>query len=134
MAYLALYGDTGPLRAKDISPEANIPVFYLSKILRRMVQADLLTATKGHYGGFKLAKPASKIRFLDILEAVEGVDHVPLCVFGWEKCSDKNPCVLHNRWKEAKFSFQSWAVKTTLADVKKDVATIDHMSLMKKSS
>ncbi len=120
MAYLALHGKDKSLRAKDLAPEVNIPVFYLSKILRRMVEAELLSGAKGHHGGFKLAKAPSKIKFIDILEAVEGKDHVPLCVFGWDKCNDQNPCMLHNRWKEAKSSFLGWAVKTTLLDLEKD--------------
>jgi Rrf2 family iron-sulfur cluster assembly transcriptional regulator len=124
MAYLALYGEGKILRAKDLAPEINIPVFYLSKILRRMVAAELLTGSKGHHGGFKLSKSPSKIRFIDILEAVEGKDHVPLCVFGWDKCSDKVPCILHHRWKEAKSSFIGWAADTTLADLKKDFSLI----------
>jgi Rrf2 family iron-sulfur cluster assembly transcriptional regulator len=104
-----------------IAKETDIPAHYLSKILRRMVEAKLLYAVKGHNGGFRLAKPAKQIRFVDILEAVEGKSKVPLCVFGWDACSDKTPCVLHHRWKEARVSFQGWAVKTTLQDVKEDI-------------
>jgi Rrf2 family protein len=105
-----------------IAKETDIPSHYLSKILRRMVEAELLIAVKGHNGGFRLAKPAKQIRFVDILEAVEGKSKVPLCVFGWDACSDKTPCALHHRWKEARVSFQGWAVKTTLQDVKEDMA------------
>lgn len=107
-----------------IAKETDIPAHYLSKILRRMVEAKLLYAVKGHNGGFRLAKPAKQIRFVDILEAVEGKSKVPLCVFGWDACSDKTPCVLHHRWKEARVSFQGWAVKTTLQDVKEDMTKV----------
>lgn len=121
MAFLAL--DRGPnlIRAKDLAEEVNIPVFYLSKIMRRMVKAGLLTGSKGHGGGFRVARPPSKIRFADIFEAVKGNSEPVMCVFGWDTCSDRNPCVLHQRWQEARRSFQSWSKKTTLADVQRDV-------------
>lgn len=124
MAYLALNDGEGPLRAKDIAREVNIPAFYLSKILRQMVTAGLLTGTKGHGGGFVIAKPASKIRFSHILEAINADITTPTCVFGWDACSDKYPCVLHDRWKLLRKAFNSWANRTTLADVKAGLGKI----------
>ncbi len=128
MAHFALHGTANPLRAKDISEEVNIPIFYLSKILRRMVTAGLLVATKGHGGGFLIAKPANKIRFCHVLEAIDGETIHRKCVFGWDVCSDKAPCALHNRWREVRSAFEAWAKETTLADVQKDVAKLDVLS------
>jgi Rrf2 family protein len=45
---------------------------YLAKILKRLVQKGLLISSLGLHGGYKLAKPAKDISFLDILEAIEG--------------------------------------------------------------
>ncbi len=115
-------GESDLVGSQVLAKETDIPSHYLSKILRRMVEAKLLVAEKGHNGGFRLAKPAKSIRFIDILEAVEGRSKVPLCVFGWDVCSDKTPCALHNRWHQAKSAFHSWSVKTTLQDVKEDMA------------
>jgi Rrf2 family iron-sulfur cluster assembly transcriptional regulator len=124
MAFLALRSDGSPIRARDIAEEVNIPSFYLSKILRRMVAAKLLNATKGHGGGFVIARPPEKISFLDVLEAIEGDISKPMCVFGWDACSDKAPCALHNRWKECRAHFLSWAKQTTLTDLQKDLAKL----------
>lgn len=121
MAHFALQTSGAPLRAQDIADEVNIPIFYLSKILRRMVTAGLLVGSKGHGGGFTIAKPANKIRFCHVLEAIDDESTERKCVFGWDVCSDKHPCVLHNRWREVRSSFEKWARETTLADVQKDV-------------
>lgn len=123
MAYAALMAEERPIKTAEFAAEVNIPVFYLSKILRRMVVAGLLNSTKGHGGGFVLARPAHKIRFIQVLEAIEQKIGVRQCVFGWDVCSDKTPCVLHQRWSELNNTFQDWARKTTLADLKNDVAT-----------
>jgi Rrf2 family iron-sulfur cluster assembly transcriptional regulator len=120
MAYLATHADGQVLRAKDIASEVNIPAFYLSKILRRMVAAGLLDGTKGHGGGFRIVLPPEKICFADIFAAIEGQKGPATCVFGWDACSDETPCVLHERWQQARRAYQAWADSTTLADIEKD--------------
>ncbi|MBX7144836.1 MAG: Rrf2 family transcriptional regulator [Oligoflexia bacterium] len=125
MAFLALYSSgesVRPMRAKDIAPQIDIPSFYISKILRRMVEAGLLKGSRGHGGGFTLARPAKRIRFIDIFEAIEGPIATRRCVFGLSLCSNSAPCVLHHRWSELNDAFQQWARKTSLADVQADVA------------
>ena len=128
MAHFALHKGDIPLRAQDIADSVSIPIFYLSKILRRMVTAELLVATKGHGGGFLIAKSPNKIRFSHILEAIEGDVTRRSCVFGWDVCSDKNPCMLHNRWREVRSAFEKWARETTLADVKEDAKQIEYFN------
>lgn len=124
MAHFALHKDNTPLRAQDIAESVHIPIFYLSKILRRMVTGGLLKATKGHGGGFLIAKPANKIRFSHILEAIEGGVTERSCVFGLDACSDNNPCMLHNRWREVRSAFETWARETTLEHVKSDAKSL----------
>ena len=135
MAFIGLHaGDARggvPLRAKDMEQEVKVPGFYLSKILRRLVSSGLLHGTKGHGGGFVLARPASEVRFIDVLEAIEGVSAPPSCVFGLDACDNANPCVLHHRWKELRGSFLAWATKNTLAAVQSDLRKLRH-PLMKK--
>ncbi len=129
MAYLSLHSTGAPMRAKDIAEEINIPPAYLSKILRRMVSSKLLVATKGHRGGFVIARTPTEISFHEIFQSIEMKTAQVSCVFGWERCSDKHPCVLHNRWKEAKNAFERWSRSTTLADVQKDMKVLDRIAI-----
>jgi Rrf2 family protein len=105
------------VRAADIAARTGVPDAYLSKVLRRLVSGGLLHATKGHGGGFMLARPAVRIRFVDVFEAVDGMPSSNRCVFGRPKCSDTNPCPLHPTWTKLKDAFVEWARTTTLADV-----------------
>lgn len=120
MSSIALLADKGPVRAKELAAQISIPGHYLSKVLRKLVEARLLNATKGHYGGFSLGRPAGKIRLIDVLEAVQEDLPAKRCIFGWRKCSSTDPCILHHRWNEVNTSFQNWARRTTLADIQKD--------------
>ena len=94
-----------------------MPEAYLSKVLRRLVSHGLLLGTKGHGGGFMLARPARKIRFIDVLEAVDSMPSANRCVFGRPRCSETDACLLHPAWSKMKDAFVAWARTTTLAEV-----------------
>jgi Rrf2 family iron-sulfur cluster assembly transcriptional regulator len=101
----------------DLAVRTRVPEAYLQKVLRRLVGHGLLHANKGHGGGYALARPASRIRFIDVLEALDAVPSVDHCAFGRPKCSAANPCALHPAWARLGAYVSEWARTTTLADV-----------------
>lgn len=106
--------------ADAIAHHTSVPPAFLSKVLRRLTAAGLLRSTKGHHGGFVLAREAATIRLLDILEAVDVSLTGDTCAFGWGQCSTTRPCPLHHTHLELKHALLAWATRRTLADV--DVA------------
>ena len=84
--------------AEEISNKLNIPKEFISKILQSLTDSGLVESKKGKGGGFKLAKQPSKIKLIDIVEAVDGLESFNTCVLGFPNCSDKNPCPVHNKW------------------------------------
>ncbi len=117
MACVALKEDQKPVSSKVLSRATNIPNHYLSKIMRKMVSAGLVTSQKGHGGGFKLAKEPDQISFKEVLEIVDYKIEPDECVFGWDKCNPDDPCPLHHTWSQLKDSFQWWAENMTLQEV-----------------
>jgi Rrf2 family protein len=117
MSHVARAPEGAPVRAAELSQESGVPLAYLSKVLRRLVVAGLLTAEKGHHGGFRLARPAAKIRFSEILQAAESAEPVE-CAFGWKRCDPAKPCPMHPTWTKLKTAYRAWADETTLADVR----------------
>jgi len=49
-----------------------MPERFLLQILRNLVNHGLLESTRGTEGGYSLARPASQISLLQILEAIDG--------------------------------------------------------------
>jgi Rrf2 family protein len=61
-----------PLTAAQIARGGKFPPRFLYRILRRLVDADLLTGVSGPGGGYALARRPRQISLLDIVTAVEG--------------------------------------------------------------
>ena len=117
MTYLARLKPIGRVTARDLAQATDVPGPYLSKIMRRLTAAGLLTSQKGHHGGFRLAKPPSEVRFIDILQAVEFDPTEDHCLFGWEDCGLDDPCPLHSEWSDLMELIEVWARTRTLNDV-----------------
>jgi Rrf2 family protein len=57
---------------RDLADLQGVSVEYLAKLFTKLSRAGLVVATEGAGGGFALAKPAAKIRVLDVVVAIDG--------------------------------------------------------------
>jgi Rrf2 family protein len=119
MAELALAGPGTALKATELSRATNVPVHYLSKVLRRLVAAGLLISQKGHGGGFVLARPAHRIRFAHVLEAMGEAPVSGRCAFGWGDCDASHPCPLHPAWSTLNDALVRWANDSSLGNLRR---------------
>jgi Rrf2 family protein len=65
-----------------IAKARGIPREFLAKILKELTRAGILVSFQGVTGGYRLARPAREVSFLDVIEAMEGPVAVNLCVDG----------------------------------------------------
>ena len=72
VAYMAAQKHDRPIASHNIAAARGIPERFLLKVLKPLVSARVLLSIKGPNGGYRLAKPASEISMLEILEAVDG--------------------------------------------------------------
>jgi Rrf2 family protein len=118
MTCIAAASATGELvPAERIAASTHVPPAFLSKVLRMLVAAGLLRSSRGHHGGFALTREPGRIRFLDVLEAVDVALDDEQCAFGWGRCNATNPCPLHPTQLELNHALLSWASRHTLADI-----------------
>lgn len=100
MLYLARRTDSLPVQSREIAASEDIPAAYLSKILRQLIRSGLLRSTMGPGGGYALARAANTIHVHEVLNAVDELPHLQSnCILGRGKCSDRDRCALHDRWK-----------------------------------
>src|SRR5262245_12300788 len=64
--------NTNPVASHNIAKDRGIPERFLLKVLKPLVSARVLKSVKGPNGGYALARPASDISMLEIVEAVDG--------------------------------------------------------------
>ena len=96
--YLAAQESGSLVSADDISKVLKIPKEFISKILQSLRESGLISSSKGKSGGFSLAKPASRIKLIDVVAAIDGLEMFDSCVLGFPECSPTHPCPVHNTW------------------------------------
>lgn len=96
--YLASKKDKEYFSAREIAKDLKIPREFISKILQSLVNFGIVGSKKGKNGGFYLAKNPNKIRLIDIVEAIDGLDVFTTCVLGFPECSSDMPCPVHSEW------------------------------------
>lgn len=106
----------GPAASGEIAREIQIPSDYLSKVLRSLAGAELLTAQRGVGGGFALAKPPAQITVLDVVDAIDGgVGRITECPLGIK--DHFAVCTLHQLLDSALAHIQSTFRATSIADL-----------------
>ena len=107
-----------------IAREIGAPQNYLGKLLNNLASSGLVHSQKGFGGGFRLARPAAKISVFDIVEPIDHISRWGNCFLGRGKCSDSNPCAVHNNWKDIRERYLGFLKTTTLADLANGTASL----------
>jgi Rrf2 family protein len=102
----------------------DLPAPFLAKQLQALVRAGVLTGTTGPRGGFRLARPASEVSLLEVVEAVRGATSPYECreirqqgagALPPEDCRDT--CILAVKMEEAYEAWRDSLAGESLADV-----------------
>ncbi|RJP68131.1 MAG: Rrf2 family transcriptional regulator [Ignavibacteriales bacterium] len=96
--YLAAKEPDDVLRVDVIAEELRIPKEFVSKILQSLREHGIIESKKGKSGGFILAKNPNKIKLIDVVEAIDGLEVFNSCVLGFPNCSPDHPCAVHDKW------------------------------------
>ena len=101
-------------KAREISRDQQVPYPYMAKVLQELQRKGFVKSARGGKGGYALAKPAHKIRLIDVLTAVDG-DHVlNSCLYGFSRCSENVPCPLHDSWKIMRGDIETYFCTQTI--------------------
>jgi Rrf2 family protein len=76
---LAVVPPPGALPAAKIAEYHGVPAAYMAKHLQALARAGILETVKGPRGGYRLARPATEITVLEVVEAIEGTEPAFRC-------------------------------------------------------
>lgn len=119
MVVLGKLPEPDRISAMDLAHQAGVPDAFLAKLLRQLGRAGIVEGLKGHHGGYRLARPASQIRLIDVLTGLEETDHAvhTECALGARPCNPQHPCTLHHRWSAAVRPMTDLLHQMTVADL-----------------
>jgi Rrf2 family protein len=102
----------------EIRERQGIPAHFLSKILRLLVKAGLLTSVPGARGGFRLSRPAREISIREVYESVEGPLSLIECVeHGEAFCCYATVCPQIDIWSGAQQMLGTYLEKISIGDI-----------------
>lgn len=100
----------------ELAKMTKVPSNYLAKVLQTLAGADLIVGRRGVGGGYRMAKDASDIKLLDVINAVSPVRRITACPLGLDNHSE-HLCALHHRMDQAAAGVIEIFGSTSLADV-----------------
>jgi len=129
MVQIASEGEKEPVFARRIAAAQGISEPYVDQILMALRSGGLLISWRGRKGGYQLARDATEITALDVLEAVEGQLSLVECVTDGSACERRAGCVTHKVWKEA-----TGALKKSLQSITLEVLRQDYRQVLQAAT
>lgn len=84
----------------DIATAIGSPKSFTAKIMQDLTRNNILvSSTRGPNGGFYMSEKARMKPAKVILDIMGEIDLLKKCVIGLSKCSESQPCPLHNEYK-----------------------------------
>ena len=114
MVALASAGDER-LSSPQIAARTASPRAFVGQVMRDLVASGLVEGRTGRTGGYRLARPATRISILDIVEAVEGDARRRTCVLRGGACARNGACAVHEIFSGAQDALLDRLARSTLA-------------------
>lgn len=84
--------------ATELAERAHLELPTVSKLLKTLTQAGLVQSFRGSAGGYRLARPASQISLIHIVEAIEGPLGMTECSGEHSSCEHETHCGVRSKW------------------------------------
>jgi len=106
MVYLAKH--TQDLcNARDIAEHTHLAMPTVSKLLKRLTAAGLLSSMRGVTGGYRLQRAAANISVLQIIYALDEPRGLTECSLQPNECSLQDVCRIQGNWRLISQSIES---------------------------
>jgi len=103
--------------AGQVAGATHLAQTTVSKLLKSLVHAGLVTSTRGVQGGYALARPAAAISAAEILDALEGPVAITECSSATGGCELESYCLVGSAWQRINHSIRRALEGVSLADL-----------------
>jgi FeS assembly SUF system regulator len=103
--------------AAALAEQTRIAAPTVSKLLKQLHRAGLVSSTRGLRGGYQLARPATQISAAAILDALEGPVALTDCAVGHGNCGIEETCRVGRVWQRLNLAIRRALYDVSLAQL-----------------
>lgn len=103
--------------AMEIAAATGIALPTVSKILKLLVNAEVLSSTRGAKGGYALASEPERITVAAVICALEGPIALTECSISHQGCEQASGCGIRSNWSVINQTIHDALESVTLADL-----------------
>ncbi len=116
LAHLAAHQAT-VCSAAGVAEATGIAPPTVSKLLKSLARAGLVTSTRGANGGYRLARPPQDISAADVIDALEGPVSITECSASDGDCEHEDVCSVGGAWQRINVAIRRALRDVTLNDL-----------------
>ena len=104
--------------ATELARGSVLPLPSVSKLMKQLSRAGILTSQRGASGGYRLGRAPKDISIADIVTILEGPIALTACIEGADTSCDAIPqCSLSGHWNQVNHAIQVALDSVSLADL-----------------
>jgi FeS assembly SUF system regulator len=103
--------------ATAVAARTRLGLPTVSKLLKGLQRAGLVTPVRGAHGGYQLARPAARISAAAIIDAIEGPVAITECSGNHSTCDIENVCRTGGAWQRINGSIRRALDEISLAQL-----------------
>ena len=116
LAHLATH-QAGVCSAADVAQATHIAPPTVSKLLKLLARAQLVSSTRGANGGYRLSRPPQAVTAADIIDALDGPVSITECSTGEGDCEHEGACTVGKAWQRINVAIRRALQDVTLNDL-----------------
>jgi FeS assembly SUF system regulator len=116
LAHLAGTGER-PHSANEVAEQTGLPAATVSKVLKLLTRAGLVTSHRGAQGGYVLSRPAARITAAEVLDALEGPLALTECSTEAGACELEAQCLVGTAWQRINLAIRNALDEISLAEL-----------------
>ncbi|MEE9241223.1 MAG: Rrf2 family transcriptional regulator [bacterium] len=101
----------------EIARAQQIPKAFLAKLMPMLIKGEVVTSFQGPKGGYRLARGAGEINFLEVIQAIEGPIRLVQCQEDENCCEIEEFCTLNEVFAMAQKQLMDFFRSATFADL-----------------
>jgi len=103
--------------ASEVANATEIGLPTVSKLLKSLAHAGIVTSTRGATGGYELARDPEDISAADVIDALEGPVSITECSSPDSHCNFEHFCNVGNAWQRINVAIRQGLDDVSLVDL-----------------